>query len=119
MAIFLTDDNASGDEHMASKKKEWSYFNDEKEQWEQDLITLAELDALYEAGKIESHTLVINATLARQRPKATGISYSSIARVNVEFAPEVEAFYASRQGKAMTVLAGPNNGGKTLLLKQL
>lgn len=104
---------------MASMKKEWSYYCEEKEQWKQDLTTLAELDALHDAGTIESHTLVINARLARQRPKATGIPYSSIARVNVDFAPEVEAFYASRQGKAMTVLSGPNNGGKTLLLKQL
>ena len=37
----------------------------------------------------------------------------------MEFAPEVEAFYDNRKSQALTILSGPNNGGKTLLLKQL
>ena len=64
---------------MATKKKEWTYFDEHQEQWKPELVTLAELDVLHEAGTFKQHTLVINARLARQRPKATDISYSSIA----------------------------------------
>ncbi len=42
-----------------------------------------------------------------------------ISRLDVDFRPTVEAFYAVREGKLTTVLSGPNNCGKTLLLKQL
>jgi predicted ATP-dependent endonuclease of OLD family len=42
-----------------------------------------------------------------------------IPRFDVEFSPSVEEFHSSRSGEPVTVLSGPNNGGKTLLLKHL
>lgn len=50
---------------------------------------------------------------------ARGIPYSMISRVAVEFTPSTNEFLASRNGQMATVLSGPNNCGKTLLLRQL
>jgi hypothetical protein len=45
--------------------------------------------------------------------------YSEIPRFTVEFRPDVDALIASRSGKFVTVFSGPNNSGKSLLLKHL
>ncbi len=45
--------------------------------------------------------------------------YSMISRLTVEFSPPVEEFLSSRSNKPTTVLSGPNNCGKTVLLRQL
>lgn len=47
------------------------------------------------------------------------VRYSDIPRFNVEFKPDIDALIASRQGKAVTVLSGSNNSGKSLVLKHL
>ncbi|MDP1902229.1 MAG: AAA family ATPase [Rubrivivax sp.] len=47
------------------------------------------------------------------------VRYSDIPRFNVEFRPEIEALISSRQDKAVTVLSGSNNSGKSLVLKHL
>ncbi len=48
-----------------------------------------------------------------------GMRYSMISRLTVEFSPPVEEFLSSRSNKPTTVLSGPNNCGKTVLLRQL
>lgn len=48
------------------------------------------------------------------------VQYSNIPpRFTIEFRPNIDALIASRQSKIATVLSGPNNSGKTLLLKHL
>lgn len=47
------------------------------------------------------------------------VRYMDIPRFTVEFRPDVDALIASRHGKIATVLSGPNNSGKSLLLKHL
>lgn len=47
------------------------------------------------------------------------IRYSTIPRFTVEFQPDIQAFAAARMHAASTILSGPNNSGKSLLLKQL
>ena len=104
---------------MMIQKKEWYYFDDQQGEWAGPL-TLDELDELRRDGKIEEYSQVINAQLARrQGPMGGGIPYSMISRLAVEFSPPVEEFLSSRNNKLTTVLSGPNNCGKTLLLRQL
>jgi hypothetical protein len=108
-----------GDPEMKAQKKEWYYIDEETGQ-QVGPVTLDNLDAARRAGKIEEYSHVINAQmLRRQGPGASGIPYSMISRLDVDFTPTVEAFHAAREGELTTVLSGPNNCGKTLLLKQL
>ncbi len=83
-------------------------------------MTIAELYTDYKAGKIQKFTYVFNSQMLRQKgPMTPGIAYSMISRLSVEFVPTVEEFLTTRENKEVTVLSGPNNSGKTLLLKQL
>lgn len=101
------------------QKNEWYYGDDESGQWVGPM-TIEELDELHRAGKAEEFTNVINTQMIKQEgPMARGIRYSMMPRLAVEFTPTVEEFYEARANKPTTVLSGPNNGGKTLLLKQL
>jgi predicted ATPase len=106
---------------MAQQKKEWTYFDEQIGDWVRPHLTLEELDGRYAGGAIDDHTNCVSERMARRAGPmgATGIPYSMIARFEVEFSPEVEEFRTSRAGKPVTVLSGPNNGGKTLLLKHL
>lgn len=104
---------------MKSQKNEWYYGDEQTGQWVGPM-TLTQLDELYKAGKIEEFIQVINSQMLKQGgPMAQGLNYSMIARINVDFSPTPEEFLKARQNKAITVLSGPNNCGKTLLLKQL
>ena len=104
---------------MKAQAKEWHYGDENTGQWIGPM-TLDELDAARKAGTIRDYTPVINAQMMRQQgPRGQGVSYYMISRLNVEFAPMVEEFRVAREGKLTTVLSGPNNCGKTLLLKQL
>ena len=47
------------------------------------------------------------------------VRYSDIPRFNVQFRPGIDVLISSRQGKAVTVLSGANNSGKSLVLKHL
>lgn len=47
------------------------------------------------------------------------VQYSKIPRLSVEFCPDVETFITSRHNKRSTILSGPNNSGKSLILKNL
>lgn len=104
---------------MRSEKSEWYYGDEKSGQWKGP-ITLAQLDELYSLGTIEDHTRVVNAQMLRyEGSMAHGHFYSNLARINVLFSPEPEAFVENRQHNATTVLSGPNNCGKTLFLKHI
>lgn len=47
------------------------------------------------------------------------VRYANIPRFSIEFQPDTEAFITSRAQAASTILSGPNNSGKSLLLKHL
>lgn len=47
------------------------------------------------------------------------VDYDRLPRFGVEFEPEIEALIASRNDCPSTVLSGPNNSGKSLILKQM
>src|SRR5437879_11345967 len=96
----------------------WIYVDEAKREWSLP-VTLAELDSLRAAGKIRASTEVINTRVLQRNRRANPIRYSAIARLGVEFTPTIQAFHADRADKPVTVLSGPNNCGKTLLLKQL
>ena len=96
----------------------WIYVDEAKREWSLP-VTLAELDSLRAAGKIRASTEVINTRVLQRNRRANPIRYSAIARLGVEFTPTIQAFHADRDDKSVTVLSGPNNCGKTLLLKQL
>lgn len=104
---------------MKAQKMEWYYINEENDQ-QVGPLTLDQLDAARLSGKIEEYTYVINTQIIRnQGRRAQGIPYSMISRLDVDFTPTVEALLSARAGKLTTVFSGPNNCGKTLLLKQL
>ena len=47
------------------------------------------------------------------------VNYAYLPRFNVEFDPEIETLIASRKDCPSTVFSGPNNSGKSLILKQM
>lgn len=105
--------------YMADVER-WHYFDETSGQWTQAPVTLEELDKLHERHIISDHTNVVSATMARQGgPSIQGISYARIVRIPVNFQPDAGEFLASRMSRFNTVLAGPNNSGKTLFLRQL
>ena len=101
-----------------SNKTIWYYANDETGQWIGPMTRL-QLDAEHQNGTFDENTDVINKSMLKQGPMAQGLPYSMISRLGVDFMPSVEDFYNARSDKTVTVLSGPNNSGKTLLLKQL
>ena len=104
---------------MTNQKNEWYYADEEKSEWVGPM-TLGQLDGLRESGTIEDYTDVVNKQMLKQEgPQASGIRYAAIARINVDFTPSIEGFFEARKNHESTVLSGPNNSGKTLLLKQL
>lgn len=100
-------------------KKEWRYYDEERSSWTHELISLADLDDLHAKGKVRDSTHVISAPMLRRGPRASGIPYSAIARIDIDLSPDPEVFHADRAKEVVTVLCGPNNSGKTLYLKQL
>lgn len=103
-----------------TQKKEWTYYDEKAGDWVRPLLTLDELDARY-GDAVHDYTMCVTERMAmRAGPMGThGIPYSEIKRFEVDFSPTVEEFLASRAGLPVTVLSGPNNGGKTLMLKHL
>lgn len=47
------------------------------------------------------------------------VNYDYLPRFDVEFRPEIEALLAARRTTLSTVFSGPNNSGKSLILKQM
>jgi predicted ATPase len=100
---------------------EWTYFDDEAGDWVSPHLTLDELDDRFVNGAIQEHTNCASERMMRRTGPmgAIGVPYSMIPRLEVEFSPTAEDFFAQRSGKLVTVMSGPNNGGKTFLLKHL
>lgn len=48
-----------------------------------------------------------------------GIIYEALQFMDLNFIPDVKNFISLRQNNSTTILSGPNNSGKTLLLKLL
>lgn len=46
-----------------------------------------------------------------------GVPYKHLYSLDITFSPGIPQFIADRKGKWLTVLSGPNNSGKSLLLK--
>ena len=95
------------------------YFDDEAGQWKMTPVPLQELEALKAQGKITDETLVANALVVRRSPKSQGIPYSRIVKPRVTVSPQIEEIWAIRKDVNATVFCGPNNCGKTFLLKQM
>src|SRR5262245_50134406 len=83
-------------------------------------VSEQELAEMHKEGMIEDDTEIIHDIVVRTRgPKARGMPYSALKRLDIRFDPPVDELFAARADKPVTILSGPNNGGKTLLLKQL
>ena len=100
-------------------KKEWLYLDEDKHAWTTEPVSLTELDRLLAEGTIGPETYVVSLPMMRRGPRVNGIEFSSIARLDLELEPDPETFRNSRETSRVTVLCGPNDGGKTLYLKQL
>lgn len=101
------------------QRKDWLFSDETSGEWTGPM-TLDALDELHRVGKVQEFTSVATAQMIRQSgPMFRGIPYSMIPRLDIEFIPEVDRFLADRANALTTVLSGPNNSGKTLLLKQL
>lgn len=102
-----------------TKNERWHYYDESRGGWS-DPVTLDTLDGLLTAGKIEEHSNVVSARMLRRGGMgAHGIPYSCVIRIPMEFSPSAEGFLAARSASFATILAGPNNSGKTLFLRQL
>lgn len=47
------------------------------------------------------------------------VNYEYLPRFDIDFQPEIEALLATRHASPSTVFSGPNNSGKSLILKQM
>ena len=73
-----------------------------------------ELYRLASESRIKSSTYIWGRNLPTK-----GIPYSSLRFTDLTFTPEIKQFIEMRNEQLTTVLSGPNNSGKTLLLKLL
>src|SRR5262249_41216364 len=99
-------------------KKEWFYFDNESG-WIRQPVSLLALEELHAQGKVEDSTQCISLLMGRRNPRASGIPFASLARSRVELTPDVDALLLGRAGEFVTVFCGPNNSGKTLLLRHI
>lgn len=100
-------------------RKEWHYYDDVKNEWSKEFSSLRELDELRHRNLIRDDTLCISRWMRKLGPGSSPIQFSSIARLDIEFEPSTELLATSRASAFVTVLSGPNNSGKTVLLKEL
>ncbi len=99
-------------------KAEWFIGLDNGNDFEGPL-TLAQLDE-----RISRDESVEQKLFRKVREPGIGfayekVRYSNIPRFTIEFRPDIDELITSRQSKIATVLSGPNNSGKSLLLKHL
>lgn len=106
--------NAAADPHNL-----WRYFDPKTRRWIGP-VTLQKLDELYEAFEIRGSTEVVSEYIVSQRgDDSPRITYENILRYPFVFEPTIDEFFQQRQTAPVTVLCGPNNCGKSLILKQL
>jgi hypothetical protein len=97
----------------------WRYVDPTRRKWTGP-VTLQELDAMYEAFQIYASTAVVSEYVVQQRgDDAPHITYENILRYPFVFKPSIDEFFQQRKDALVTVLCGPNNCGKSLILKQL
>lgn len=68
---------------------------------------------------LDPTTVVTTEPADRTDKRAVGLPIGSLIRIPIEFDPPVTRFSNTRNDHATTVLSGPNNCGKSLLLKWL
>lgn len=107
---------------MSNQRKEWTYYDEVANDWVKPYVSREDLSVLHSEGKINDFTEVVNVRTARPRGPdmgVQGVMYSRLSTIDVTFDPQPDEFHAARAGKQTTVLSGPNNGGKTFLLKHI
>ncbi len=82
-------------------------------------LTLAELDQRVSRDQSIEQKIFRKVYEPGIGPHLQKVRYSNISRFTIEFHPDIDTLIASRQGKIATVFSGPNNSGKSLLLKHL
>lgn len=80
--------------------------------------TTDDLSNLAGEGKIHDSTPLLPLSTAGLSGQQT-IPYSAVRETPILFDPPVKAFVESRAASASTILAGPNNCGKTLFLRSI
>ena len=95
----------------------WYYFNERGEQV--GPLTREDLDRAAAAGAFDEVGQVYNPSLRLGPLAEQGIPYISLRKLDFTFRPGLAEFLETRSSRPLTVLAGPNNVGKTLLLKFL
>lgn len=97
----------------------WRYLDPKAKRWIGP-VTLQKLDELFDAFEISSSTQVVSEYIVNQRgDDSPRITYESILRYPFVFEPTIDEFFHQRRTAPLTVLCGPNNCGKSLILKQL
>lgn len=104
---------------MPRHVKEWFYL-DEAIGRISAVLSLEELDALRQLKKIEDITPIYNIK-QNKYPKQLrqSVPFSALSRSVIIFSPSVRDFYEIRNNRPLTIFSGPNNSGKTFLLKQM
>jgi predicted ATPase len=80
---------------------------------------LPQLDDMIEADESIEEKIFRRVKHPGVGPTWQQVQYEHIPRFTVEFQPDIDAFIASRAQASSTILSGPNNSGKSLLLKHL
>jgi hypothetical protein len=97
----------------------WRYFDAKTGRWIGP-VTVQQLDELYDAFEIRDSTPVVSEYILSQRGNdSPQITYENILRYPFIFRPTIDEFFDKRRTSPVTVLCGPNNCGKSLILKQL
>lgn len=97
----------------------WRYLDPKARKWIGP-VTLQKLDELYDAFEISNSTQVVSEYIVSQRgDDSPRITYENILRYPFVFEPTIDEFFHERRTAPLTVLCGPNNCGKSLILKQL
>src|SRR6185437_16851291 len=104
---------------MTKASELWHYFDETAGQWAGP-VSRNTLDRMVADGAISKETATVSATMARRGgPNPPSIPYSQLASIPIEFDPPADDFLLAREDHFVTVLAGPNNCGKTLYLRQI
>lgn len=97
----------------------WRYIDPKSRTWKGP-VTLQELDSMHKALEIHGSTTVVAEYVVQQRGEESPlITYENILRYPFVFEPTIDDFFVQRRDASVTVLCGPNNCGKSLILKQM
>ncbi|BBO32501.1 ATP-dependent nuclease [Lacipirellula parvula] len=100
---------------MHSSGDDWYYFDGRSVTWNGP-CTFDNLQYLASIGQVEPHTNVATGTM---RFVNNSIAFADIEVSPIAFNPPVDTFWEDRKAGRLTVLSGPNNGGKSFLLKHI